>query len=79
MTDWLQATIVSGIAALAAAPPWVGRAAFVGVFVLLLIWLVALPSRLVPPPDPSVPWWQRVRFWAIVITLAQILVYSYWG
>jgi len=49
------------------------------VFVLLLIWLVALPSRLVPPPDPSVPWWQRVRFWAIVITLAQIALYSYWG
>lgn len=56
-----------------------GKAAFVGVFVALLVWLLLLPVRLVDPEGVRRPWWRNARFWAIVVTIAQISVYVFWG
>ena len=55
-------------------PVW-GKAAFVGVFVLLLIWLLVLPARLIGSDRGSVPWWRNPRVWAVAVVIAQILVY----
>lgn len=61
-----------------AAPP-AGKAAFIGVFVLLLLWLLFLPAGLIDAPGARRPWWRNARVWAVVVTIAQICVYSYWG
>ena len=49
-------------------------AAFVGVYVLLFLWLCFMPARLLDEPAGR-PWWQRSRFWAVVIAVFQIAVY----
>jgi len=54
-----------------------GRAAFVAVFVLLLIGLILIPRRLIGQEGGAPPWWRNVRLWAIAITLVQILVYLF--
>ncbi len=59
--------------------PLLGKAAFVGVFVLLLFWLLFLPAGLIDDEGARKPWWRNVRFWAIAVTMAQIGVYTYWG
>lgn len=59
--------------------PLAGKAAFIGVFVALLVWLLFLPTRLIDEQGVRRPWWRNVRFWAVVVTLAQIGVYFYWG
>lgn len=64
---------------LAAGGPLLGKAAFVAVFVLLLIWLVFLPNRLIGQTRRCGPWWRSARFWAILITTIQIVVYIRWG
>lgn len=56
-----------------------GKAAFVGVFALLLLWLVFMPAGLLDQEGARKPWWRNVRFWAILVTIAQICVYTYWG
>jgi hypothetical protein len=68
--SWLNAThLLLGIGG----PTW-GIVAFTGVYVLLLIWLILLPSRLLDEPVGR-PWWKSSRLWAIVIAVIQILVY----
>lgn len=62
-----------------AASPLLGKAAFVGVFALLLVWLLVMPARLIDEQGERKPWWRNVRFWAVVVTIGQICVYSYWG
>ncbi len=59
-------------------PLW-GKAAFIGVFVLLLIWLLLMPGRLIGHADGPPSWWRNTRFWAVVVTVIQILVYLRWG
>ena len=59
-------------------PLW-GKAAFVGVFVVLLVWLLLLPARFIDQEGVRRPWWRNVRFWAVLVTLVQISVYLYWG
>ena len=71
--------IAAAEAARTDAAPLLGRAAFVGVFVVLLVWLLLLPTRLIDQEGVRRPWWRNVRFWAVVVTIAQIWVYSYWG
>jgi len=63
----------------AASGPFWGKAAFIGVYVLLLIWLCWMPARLIGRADARPPWWRNTRFWAIVVTVTQILVYLRWG
>jgi hypothetical protein len=64
---------------LAAGGPTLGKAAFIGVFVLLLVWLLLMPGRLIGQGDGRPSWWCNTRFWAIVVTVIQILVYWRWG
>jgi len=61
------------------AGPFWGKAAFVGVFVALLVWLLLLPARLIDQQRVRRPWWRNARFWAILVTIAQIGVYVFWG
>ncbi|MBN1590752.1 MAG: hypothetical protein JW888_14660 [Pirellulales bacterium] len=51
-----------------------GVVAFVGVYVLLLVWLLLLPARVLDEP-PGRPWWKRSRVWAVAIAVIQVLVY----
>ncbi len=55
--------------------PFDGKWVFVGALVLVLIWLIAIPRRLVGQGHQVPPWWRNVRIWAIVICLVQIWVY----
>jgi len=64
---------------LAAAGPWAGRLAFVAVFVVLLIWLILMPGRLIGHTDGTPRWWRNARVWAILVTVIQIAVYVWWG
>lgn len=58
-------------------PLW-GKACFIGVFVLLLIWLVVMPKQLIQQ-EPGTPIWKNARVWAIAIALIQIGIYSVLG
>ena len=64
-------------AQLGGGPSW-GKVAFIGTFVLLLIWLIVMPAQLIQQP-PGTPLWKNARAWAILITLVQIGVYSILG
>jgi hypothetical protein len=59
--------------------PTAGKLAFIAVFVLLLVWLLLMPGRLVGHADVRPPWWRNARVWAIVVTVIQVLVYVRWG
>ena len=63
----------------AATGPLAGKAAFIAVFVLLLVWLILMPSRLIGHADGRPPWWRNARVWAIGVTVIQIVVYLRWG
>ena len=79
MDVFIPATLPSLVAALASGGPVWGKVAFVGVFVLLLIWLLALPARLIGSDEGPLPWWRNSRVWAVGVTAAQILIYLRWG
>jgi hypothetical protein len=64
---------------IAALPAWTGKAAFISAFVLLVVVLVLLPPRLAGETGQVVPWWRRVRLWAVVVALIQIAIYARWG
>jgi hypothetical protein len=66
-------------ALLATGGPWLGRLAFIGVFVALLVWLVLAPDRLIGNVDGRPPWWRNARVWAILVCVTQIVVYLHWG
>jgi quinol-cytochrome oxidoreductase complex cytochrome b subunit len=51
----------------------------VGVFVALLVWLLLLPTRFIDQEGVRRPWWRNARFWAVLVTIAQIGVYVVWG
>jgi len=66
-------------ALLATGGPWLGRLAFIAVYVVLFIWLLLIPARLIENADGRPPWWRNTRFWAILVCLIQIVVYLRWG
>jgi len=78
MRTALLVILAAEAAASGAAPP-LGKAAFVAVFAALLVWLLLLPARFVDQEGVRRPWWRNVRFWAVVVTVAQIWVYFWWG
>ena len=59
--------------------PWFGKLAFIGVFIVLLVWLLVIPDRLIGNVDGRPPWWRNARFWAILVCVTQIVVYLHWG
>lgn len=72
---WLAAAA----AAPASAAPFWGKAAFLSVFLALLVWLLLLPPHLLGEQGLRRPWWRSPRFWAILVTIVQIGVYAVWG
>jgi len=52
-----------------------GRWVFVGTLLLLLLWLIVMPARLIGQADRRPAWWRNVRVWAIVICVLQIWIY----
>ena len=44
-----------------------------------LSWLLLLPARLIDQDGVRRPWWRNARFWAVLVTIAQIGVYVVWG
>lgn len=64
---------------IATLPAWTGKVAFISAFVVLVVVLVLLPPRLAGETGRVVPWWRRVRLWAVVVALIQIAIYARWG
>ncbi len=64
---------------LATGGPIEGKAAFIGVFILLLVWLLVMPRRLIGETETRLPWWRNTRVWAVLIVLVEIMVYYRWG
>lgn len=71
----LAGVLPSLVLALVSSGPVWGKAAFIAVFVLLLIWLLVLPASLIGNDHGPVPWWRNARVWAVAVVIAQILVY----
>lgn len=74
-----QIVSLGALPAIATGGPLLGKAAFIGVFLIVLIWLIVLPQRLLGHGDARPPWWRNARVWAIAVTLIQIAVYLRWG
>jgi hypothetical protein len=70
-TSWLLAA--------ASGADWMGKAAFIGAFVALIVLLASLPASMLGETERRPPLWRNVRAWAILIAVAQILIYSFWG
>ena len=58
--------------------PFWGKVCFVGVYILLLIWLIFMPAKLIQE-EPGTPIWKRTRVWAIIIAVVQVGVYMVLG
>ena len=58
---------------------WIAKAAFAAVFLALIVLLASLPAKMLGETECRPPLWRSVRAWAIVVAVAQILVYSFWG
>jgi hypothetical protein len=76
---WWQLVAIGDQTLVATSGPPLGKAAFVGVFVLVLLWLLIMPRRLLDPSQVRPPAWRNARFWAIAVTVVQIVVYLRWG
>ncbi|MEA1951732.1 MAG: hypothetical protein U9N87_10130 [Planctomycetota bacterium] len=63
---------------LADASLWLGRAAFIAVYVLLAVGLMLMPAKILGEAEGR-PWWKSLRTWAMAIIVVQIGVYWYWG
>jgi len=74
--DWVG---TGAVWMLGAADGWMGKGAFMGVFVLLILLLILLPQHLAGDDDGRSRWWRNARFWAILIVLVQITIYAWWG
>ncbi|MGD9126949.1 MAG: hypothetical protein PVH19_06180 [Planctomycetia bacterium] len=69
--------LFADISQLGGGPFW-GKVCFLGAYVLLLIWLIFMPAKLINE-EPGTPIWKRARLWAILIAVIQIGVYAVLG
>lgn len=76
MTDFFSVIISQPL--LADTSLWLGRMAFIAVYILLAIGLTLLPAKILGE-DEGRPWWKSLRVWALGIIAVQISVYWYWG
>ncbi|HOK77988.1 MAG TPA: hypothetical protein PLW35_09740 [Verrucomicrobiota bacterium] len=56
-----------------------GKAAVMGIYLLLLAGIVLMPKALMERAEQQVPLWKNLRFWAALICLVQIVVYGILG
>jgi hypothetical protein len=64
---------------LAPSAPMLGRLAFAGVFGVLIVWLLVIPSSRLMVEDDSSVWWKRSRTWAVIVATSQMLIYLFWS
>ena len=64
---------------LAQSAPMLGRLAFAGVFGVLVVWLLVIPSSRLTEEDESTIWWKRSRTWAVIVATSQMLIYLFWS
>ena len=57
-------------------PLAVARWLIIGVLLVLMFWIVQLPTSQAVPPDRESHWYEDLRVWAWVAVMFQILVYS---
>ena len=65
--------------AVALSAPMSGRLAFAGVFGVLVVWLLVIPSSRLMEEDESTVWWKRARTWAVIVATTQMLIYLLWS
>ena len=51
---------------------WMGKAAFIGAFVALIVLLASLPARMLGETERRPPLWRDVRAWARFISSRQV-------
>ena len=56
-------------------PLWIARGLFLGVFFMLMVWIVQMPKSATTPRADS-PWHEDLRIWAWLALIVQMLVYS---
>lgn len=76
MLELLSSTITTAL--LADTSLWLGRAAFIAVYVVLAIGLMLMPAKILDEEEGR-PWWKSLRAWAMAIIAVQVSVYWYWG
>lgn len=49
---------------------------FIGLFLVLLFWIVQLPASQATPNDRQSKWHEDLRIWAWIAVMFQIVIYS---
>jgi hypothetical protein len=75
----IQGQLLNLAGPLVAAAAWGGKAAFIGVFASLVLLLLLIPASVLGEAERRVPAWRNVRWWAILIAVAQIVIYAWLG
>ncbi len=48
----------------------------IGLFLVLMFWIVQLPSSEATPSDRQSKWYEDLRIWAWVSLMCQVVIYS---
>jgi hypothetical protein len=57
-------------------PLSMARWVFIGLFLVLMFWILQLPTSEVTPQDRQSRWYEDLRIWAWVSLMCQVLIYS---
>ncbi len=61
----------------------IGRFAFMGVFAILIVWLILAPASLFRDNDSAspkpIPFWKSTKNWAIAVASFEMLTYWFLG
>ena len=49
---------------------------FIGLILVLMAWVVQLPSSQTTPPDRRSAWYEDLKIWAWLALMFQVVVYS---
>lgn len=49
---------------------------FIGVYLILMAWVVQLPTAQTTPPDRRSAWYEDLKVWAWLALFCQIVIYS---
>ena len=59
------------------APPWVGQACAVGLFLVAALWVAMLSKDYIYRGAPDRAWWRDLRIWAWLAMLPYVLLYIF--
>lgn len=57
-------------------PLWLAHWFFVGLLLLMMGWIVLIPTEQATPPGRRSQWYEDLRIWAWLALLFQVIVYS---